>query len=502
MINYTIQVMLFQALFLAVYDFFLKKETFFKWNRLYLLGTPFLAFIIPLLKFESFTNTVPQEYIVQLPTVIINPQAVLETTVKTPSSLINLTTVFYAGIVLFILLFFVRLFKIVKLINTHKVINKNTYKLVLLNEKQSAFSFFNFIFIHKSFLEKEDLQIIKHELVHCKQYHSVDLLLFEILKIAMWFNPLVYVFQHRITVLHEYISDAEVVKEVDKKSYFNKLLAETFNVEHISFINQFYKQSLIKKRIAMITKNKSQKMKQLKYLLLIPLLFSMLLYMSCTKGVEFELEDVENALNKENVISDGKYFEGKNGKMFLGTSLAGKEVMYEDFTEKEKDLFDKFSDKDFPNLEMKIVIDTNGDRVLFLKTNFKSVSTQKTYEYEKGEDVPFSVIDEVPVFPGCEGSKEQLKECLQEKITEHISVNFNSDLANDLNLQPGVKRIFVLFKIDKDGTITDVQARAPHQSLADEAIRVVNSLPKMIPGKQRGEVVGVKYSLPIAFKVE
>jgi hypothetical protein len=312
----------------------------------------------------------------------------------------------------------------------------------------------------------------------------------------------VYVFQHRITVLHEYISDAEVVKEVDKKSYFNKLLAETFNVEHISFINQFYKQSLIKKRIAMITKNKSKKMKQLKYLLLIPLLFSMLLYMSCTKGVEFELEDVENALNKENVISDGKYFEGKNGKMFLGTSLAGKEVMYEDFTEKEKDLYDKFSDKDFPNLEMKIVIDTNGDRVLFLKTNFKSVTTQKIYEYEKGEDVPFSIIDEVPVFPGCEGTQEELRKCLQEKITEYVNVNFNSDLANELGLQQGVKRIFVLFKIDKDGTITDVQARAPHQSLADEAIRVIESLPTMVPGKQKGEVVGVKYSLPIAFKVE
>ena len=59
-----------------------------------------------------------------------------------------------------------------------------------------------------------------------------------------------------------------------------------------------------------------------------------------------------------------------------------------------------------------------------------------------------------------------------------------------------------MFKIDKNGNITNVQARAPHNRLRDEAIRVIKLLPKMIPGKQRGRPVGVKYSLPIAFKVE
>ena len=118
------------------------------------------------------------------------------------------------------------------------------------------------------------------------------------------------------------------------------------------------------------------------------------------------------------------------------------------------------------------------------------------------EDVPFAIIEDVPVFPGCKGSKAQLKECLQEKITQHVNRKFNSELASDLGLAPGVKRIFVMFKIDKTGNITDVMARAPHKRLQEEAIRVVKSLPKMIPGKQRGRAVGVKYSLPIAFKVE
>ena len=123
-------------------------------------------------------------------------------------------------------------------------------------------------------------------------------------------------------------------------------------------------------------------------------------------------------------------------------------------------------------------------------------------EEEVMEDVPFAIIEDVPVYPGCKGNKAKLRACLQEKITKHVNRKFNADLASDLGLSPGVKRIFVMFKIDKSGNITNVMARAPHKRLQEEAIRVVKLLPKMIPGKQRGRPVGVKYSLPIAFKVE
>lgn len=121
---------------------------------------------------------------------------------------------------------------------------------------------------------------------------------------------------------------------------------------------------------------------------------------------------------------------------------------------------------------------------------------------EVEEDVPFAIIEDVPVYPGCKGNKDKLRACLQAKITKHVNKKFNSELASDLGLAPGVKRIFVMFKIDKTGNITDVMARAPHKRLQEEAIRVVKLLPKMTPGKQRGRPVGVKYSLPIAFKVE
>ena len=136
----------------------------------------------------------------------------------------------------------------------------------------------------------------------------------------------------------------------------------------------------------------------------------------------------------------------------------------------------------------------------------EAVEVEEIIEVEEEEDVmedvPFAIIEDVPVYPGCKGNKAKLRSCLQEKITKHVNRKFNADLASDLGLSPGVKRIFVVFKIDRNGNITNVMARAPHKRLQAEAIRVIKLLPKMIPGKQRGRPVGVKYSLPIAFKVE
>lgn len=123
-------------------------------------------------------------------------------------------------------------------------------------------------------------------------------------------------------------------------------------------------------------------------------------------------------------------------------------------------------------------------------------------EEEILEDVPFAIIEDAPVFPGCKGSKSQKKKCLQEKIKKHVNRKYNTGLAGDLGLDPGKKKVYVQFKISKTGNITDVRARGPHKRLEKEAIRVVKLLPKMIPGKQRGRAVGVKYTLPITLLVE
>lgn len=119
-----------------------------------------------------------------------------------------------------------------------------------------------------------------------------------------------------------------------------------------------------------------------------------------------------------------------------------------------------------------------------------------------GDDIPFAVIEQVPVYPGCKGdNKKLLKYCLNYSIKKHISVHFNIKKALNIGLK-GSQKIFVQFKIMKTGKVKIVGVRAPHKRLEKEARRVVNKLPKMIPGKQKGKPVNVTYMLPISFRVE
>ena len=138
--------------------------------------------------------------------------------------------------------------------------------------------------------------------------------------------------------------------------------------------------------------------------------------------------------------------------------------------------------------------------------NEEIVEIEEIEEVEEEEiaDVPFAVIENVPVYPGCEnaGNNDAKKKCMSEKVMKFVQKKFDNELANDLGLDAGRQRISVQFKIDKTGRVTNVRARAPHPRLEQEAIKVVQALPKMTPGKQRGKAVGVLYALPIVFQVE
>lgn len=119
------------------------------------------------------------------------------------------------------------------------------------------------------------------------------------------------------------------------------------------------------------------------------------------------------------------------------------------------------------------------------------------------ETVPFILIEEVPIYRGCEGlSKNASKECFVEKITKHVQRHFNSELGQDLGLRAGKHKIYAQFIIDKVGDVTQVNIRAPHKRLEKETQRIVDIIPQFTPGKQRGKPVKVKYTLPITFKVE
>ena len=139
-----------------------------------------------------------------------------------------------------------------------------------------------------------------------------------------------------------------------------------------------------------------------------------------------------------------------------------------------------------------------------METEIVEVEEVVVEDVEEDIEVPFSVIENVAVFPGCENEKGNAakKDCMNDKVNKFINKKFNTELASDLGLPPGRKRIFVQFKVDKSGNITSIGARGPHPGLEKEAKRVIGLLPKMKPGRQRGKAVVMPFSIPIVFAVQ
>ncbi|RKS55894.1 beta-lactamase regulating signal transducer with metallopeptidase domain [Gillisia mitskevichiae] len=479
--SYIIQVVLFQLLFLVVYEVLLKKETFFSYNRAYLLLTPVLAFLLPIINIEMLSGFVPQESVTSisrfwLPEVNIggvtqNTQQLPEIVLSKKSHSFNWMTIIYCiGAIVSLGIVGKKLFNLRKLFKFNVISKVKQFNIVEIPSSNVACTFNKTIFLGDELTAIEKEQIVAHELIHVEQKHSYDLVIFEILKIIFWFNPLIYIYQNRIAALHEFIADSNVIKIVEKRSYYEQLLNTAFNTQNISFINQFFNHSLIKKRIVMLQKSKSKTNAKFKYLVILPLMLIMLTIVSCTQEGPEEMAK-ESSISKQLAEIKQALDEGK------------------ELSEVERDQF-------FSIMEQ--IVKEESD----LPLPPPQYSDKSSSNGIPGSDVPFALIDQVPLFPGCESlsSNEEQKKCMTNKITEFVSENFNTKIGEDLKLT-GVNRVVVQFKIDKNGNIVNVRARAPHPSLEEEAKRVINALPKMIPGEQKGKPVGVMYSLPIVFQV-
>jgi protein TonB len=136
--------------------------------------------------------------------------------------------------------------------------------------------------------------------------------------------------------------------------------------------------------------------------------------------------------------------------------------------------------------------ETNEDEIVEI------VEVEEEYD---DVDVPFAVIEDVPIFPGCERvSKSERRNCFQEKMNKHIRKNFRyPEIAQEMGIQG---RVYVNFIIAKDGQITNIRMRGPDKNLEKEAQRIIAKLPNMIPGKQRGRPVRVPFSIPITFRLQ
>jgi len=352
-----------------------------------------------------------------------------------------------------------------------------TPKMITIPNSDAAFTFMGTIFIGENINAEAKAHIMAHEEVHLKHWHGLDLMLFELMRVVFWFNPLVYIYQNKLAEIHEFIADAQAMRKTEMKTYYNQLLNTAFGTQHISFINTFFNHSLIKKRIVMLQKQSKQRA-GLKYLVLIPVIAGILTYVGCTD--DNGLAENKAALTLEEQVAD------------LEATLDAKEEISIEERKLVSNLLNKANQKALPPPPPPPSL--NEDAVI------EVVETQSQKEIN---DVPFAVVEEVPVFPGCESlqTNAERKKCMSEQVSQLINANFNTKVGEELQLK-GVQRIYTRFRINENGDIVDIESRASVPELEKEAERVVSLLPKITPGKHKGKNVGVLYSLPIVFQTK
>lgn len=158
--------------------------------------------------------------------------------------------------------------------------------------------------------------------------------------------------------------------------------------------------------------------------------------------------------------------------------------------------------EDVVEIEETVIQSTESSQEAIIEKPIIKVEEIEVVEEEEVLEVPFAIIENVPVYPGCDKniSNEEQKECFQAKVMEHVRKNFTyPEAAVDLGIQG---RVYVQFVIDTQGNITNIATRGPHAYLEKEAYRIISSLPSMTPGKQRGRAVKVPYNMPITFRLE
>lgn len=301
----------------AVYWLFLRKETFFKFNRIYLIGSVIISMLIPgftVLNY-SVTNSEPLYYVLNTVTITNNE---LMTDYSGSSTLTQIVwIVYFAGVILFSLLFLFRIFQLILFIKKYGITNDGGVKYVITDGHYAPFSFFNLIFINSTISKTDKENVVVHERVHVNQLHSLDVLFFELLAIFQWFNPIVWLYKKSIKEVHEFLADEGVLtKGVEKSSYQELLLALTLGVNVTDLTNNF-NTTQIKRRFIMMTKMKSGLIAKVRILMVVPFAAAALLLFACNNNENKKEEATQNkvdtlkeqtAVVPENVV-DGEVYD-------------------------------------------------------------------------------------------------------------------------------------------------------------------------------------------------
>ncbi len=289
--TYILLVNLYLVVFYAFYEVFLSKETFFRWNRFYLLAGIFCAFTLPLVSYPSgdfFTNGYQSYlYTFQLDeSVVIGSNA--DAGISKVLLLKNMLRYLYIGgcVVTF-------LGVLVGLIRT--------IRLLRAKPSGQAFSFFRMVRVGFALQEHEAIE--RHEKVHADEWHSFDILLVQAVKIFGWFNPIVYRYERAMRLQHEYIADEKAALH-DQVGYAELLVAQAMGVERRLLAHTFSSKNLLKHRVKMLVCDKSPKKGLLKYTLLLPLVVAMAIFSIACNQEEHTpaIPDMTTGTEESNVL--------------------------------------------------------------------------------------------------------------------------------------------------------------------------------------------------------
>lgn len=410
--NYLLKVSACSALFFAFYLLVLRKLTFFKINRFYLLLSLLMSFIIPALQFTIEREIVQSTAITQpvglqgadlgnLPTVVDTKPIAYE---AISFDWLTLLPYLYSGIVgCLLVLAGWRLFQLLK--HTKEPVKEiNGLKLVTKKIGFTNCSFFNYVFIDENSLTETELALLlAHEEVHARQYHSVDKLILMIIKAFLWFNPIIYLYDKALEQTHEYEADEATSLNFGTTSYATLLLKLAVSKNSTPLIHHFVK-SPIKQRIKMLFNSKSKNMKKLAYLLALPIGlglmwgFTVKITHRVKPLVKQETLDLQDTLRGKAIKGKVIGFERlKIGGQVLNLQVGDKTLPISCYNFKDKvkigdEISVSIGDKNFapPPVITSTAIDTKGN---------KSVSTEKSsYMPSKVVGAKGQIIYETPHY--------------------------------------------------------------------------------------------------------
>lgn len=474
MLIYIIKVNLSIILFYLCYKLFFQRDTFWMIRRIYLLASVLFSFLYPFMSMGNWLKK--QEPImtaiasIQLDEFIITPDGVGKESIFT---LENMLWGIFGLIAL--LIFFricIQLFSIIKRRLKGSKEELQGVDIIRMEEKITPFSFFKWIFINPSLHSYSDIaEILVHEQTHVRQWHSIDVIIGQIQTILCWFNPGAWLLEREIRYNLEFLADNHVLKSgFEPKKYQYHLLQLTYEPADNKLANQFNVLP-IKKRIKMMNTKKTNKAGLMKYVLIFPIALTMLF-----------VSNLQDMIAATKMYMENVKFNDVGSSFTTGSNVLNSSEFQT--TAKQKV---KFSEP---------VIIKDKDQKQQNEYKIKEV-TVIGYGMKENEEEPlaeeklkvFEIVETPPSFPG---GQLELYNYLSKNIVYPIG-------ASTKGIQG---RVIVQFIVSETGKVIYPKIIRGVDSLLDvEAIRVVSAMPEWTPGKQAGQAVNVRYTLPIEFKL-